>query len=171
MKKVHLAGNFVIFGNRVIQRCLICGVKLVDSLNQAVAQDRDDNSDNGVPVWEIGGLIEVDGGRTTIIGLSEEPKFDGVWENCCLETLTSVMKDDIDIEFDKISDDIKFLISHKWELVISEEEGGETWAYPQELRRNWPIWCIKAHGTRHYWDRSEAVALQKLVLSAIAISN
>lgn len=55
----------------------------------------------------------------------------------------------------------KFLLSKGWEHVMTEEEGCDTWTYPHLLRRGWPEWATKLHGTQHYWDRDEAIELQQ----------
>lgn len=86
MPTVHLAGNAVVLDGRVIQRCLICGEKLCDSLGCMVAP----NVDGTVPefaTWTIGAWIEIEGHRSSEIGKTESPQFEArdIPENCCLE--------------------------------------------------------------------------------------
>lgn len=56
-----------------------------------------------------------------------------------------------------------FLLSKGWEHVMTEAEGCDTWTYPHLLRKNWPEWAQKLHGTQCYWDREEALDLQRQV--------
>jgi hypothetical protein len=73
---VHLAGVFVGFAGRVIQRCAVCGFKLVDNKNTA-------SPDGGpMPTWANGRLIEVHGGRSIDIGDFE--KIDVVPQTFCI---------------------------------------------------------------------------------------
>lgn len=59
MSVTHVAGPFIGLSstNRAIQRCLICGEKLIDTKNQA--------SPNGEPssFWRAGALIKVEGSQ------------------------------------------------------------------------------------------------------------
>jgi hypothetical protein len=59
-----------------------------------------------------------------------------------------------------------WLIERKWEYVMPEEDGCETWAFPWELRKNWPEWAKRQHGTQHHWDLKEAVELQSKLEAA-----
>lgn len=83
---VHLAGNDVTIEGRVIQRCLICGYKLID--------DRPDHTmvpegmDCGFSTWPVGHLIEVTemDGMTEYVNLGDtkQPSFDAAWSDCCI---------------------------------------------------------------------------------------
>lgn len=53
----HIAGVAINIGGRKIQRCSLCGEKLIDALNQAAPL----NHDGSVPlasVWECGRLVQ-----------------------------------------------------------------------------------------------------------------
>ena len=44
---------------------------------------------------------------------------------------------------------------------MTAEDGCDTWRFPPELRKEvWPPSILKLHGTQHFWDLDEAVALQ-----------
>lgn len=91
MPTVHLAGNEVRIGTRVIQRCLVCGYKLVDTdlSRVAVISAGDGSRDNVVSVWGVGHLIEVCEGNPTRlvdIGTTDEPVFPAAhWPDSCLD--------------------------------------------------------------------------------------
>ncbi len=58
MSTTHVAGPVVSIGDRIIQRCAICGDKLVDNINKAcVARPGDHPIDIGV--WREGCLVQV----------------------------------------------------------------------------------------------------------------
>lgn len=91
MSTVHLAGNEVRIGTRVIQRCLVCGYKLVDRdlatvtvISPAGAAPAD-----VVSAWGVGHLIEVCEGNPTRlydIGTTDEPVFPAAhWPDSCLD--------------------------------------------------------------------------------------
>lgn len=85
MGTVHLAGNDVRIGTRIIQRCLICGFKLLDmDLSRMAVPDGDDR---GVATFAVGHLIEVSEGNPTNyvdIGDTKQPQFDAGWQDCCI---------------------------------------------------------------------------------------
>lgn len=85
MSVVHLAGNHVCIGGRVIQRCLVCGYKLidVDASRCMVASTKPE--DLTIKSFGVGHLIEVDGNHSSDIGNTLDPHFDQPWDNCCLE--------------------------------------------------------------------------------------
>lgn len=63
----HIAGPAITIhdsGDRVIQRCSLCGEKLIDSLGMA-APINPDGSAPQVCVWEVGRLIQVTPGNPT----------------------------------------------------------------------------------------------------------
>lgn len=61
---VHVAGPTVGSPERRIQRCLICGLKLVDTLNQAAPLNPDGSPPRDL-FWQSGGLIEISPGNRT----------------------------------------------------------------------------------------------------------
>lgn len=85
-RAVHLAGNNVIINGRSIQRCLLCGEKLSDSLGEVGPV-----GPNGEPpqhlIWCIGHWIEQDGNRWLDVGETTEPFITGaeVPDDCCIE--------------------------------------------------------------------------------------
>jgi hypothetical protein len=60
-KVVHCAGPALSWpykdGMRGLQRCVICGEKLMDTWNQAVVQDGEERQ---IPCWEEGVLVEIE---------------------------------------------------------------------------------------------------------------
>jgi hypothetical protein len=78
---VHLVGNHVRIENRVIQRCLICGYKLLD-------YDTRGDYSNPILTFYVGHLIEVieTDGMTSYHdkGDTKQPSFDAAWEDSCI---------------------------------------------------------------------------------------
>jgi hypothetical protein len=71
----HLAGPWVDFGGRIIQRCVVCGEKLCDNKNTAQPLNAD-GSVPTFPTFERGHFIQVSVGenprRLVDIGESEK---------------------------------------------------------------------------------------------------
>ena len=84
MKTLHLAGNVVYIKGRAIQRCLICGYKLIDSKNCAMPVDEDGTVPE-FPTWEVGSLVEVEGNRSSFVEQTEFPIFEIVIEGLCID--------------------------------------------------------------------------------------
>lgn len=66
----HMAGPPVGIGGRVIQRCLVCGEKLLDSLNTA-APLNPDGTPPVFPTWDEGALVRIEPGnpaRHSVVG-------------------------------------------------------------------------------------------------------
>lgn len=84
---VHLAANPIVIGDRVIQRCFVCGLKLVDNLGvMCAANERGEVASIGT--WEVGALVAVSGTcpvKSELVEVTERPHFEEPWENCCLE--------------------------------------------------------------------------------------
>jgi hypothetical protein len=56
----HIAGPMVVYQGRVIQRCMMCGLKLIDSKNMmGPVSDAADGSLTTVATWEAGDIIRV----------------------------------------------------------------------------------------------------------------
>lgn len=84
---VHLAGNDVLIEGRVIQRCLICGYKLVDVRLDRIAILSTRENDTSLPVFSVGHLIEVSGTNPLSFidkGDTKQPQFDAAWSDCCI---------------------------------------------------------------------------------------
>lgn len=87
MKTVHLAGNDVRIERRIIQRCLICGYKLIDVDLDRIAFVSSNPDDKGFSTWAVGHLIEVTEGNPTQyadIGDTKQPQFNAQWSDCCI---------------------------------------------------------------------------------------
>lgn len=56
----HIAGPAITVDGRTIQRCSLCGDKLVDSKN-AMAPVNPDGSIPTIGTWQVGRLIQVEG--------------------------------------------------------------------------------------------------------------
>lgn len=69
----HIAGNVITVGNRVIQRCSLCGEKLCDSLNTMTPINKD-GSIPEYPTWEVGKQIRVKEGNPTRYTLLNDDK-------------------------------------------------------------------------------------------------
>lgn len=78
----HIAGPPVSLGDRVIQRCAVCGEKLCDNLNCAMPMEAD-GSIPLFPVWPQGALVQMEGNRSSVIGNVCEG--DAVPEDICLD--------------------------------------------------------------------------------------
>lgn len=80
----HLAGPAIIVSGRTIQRCLICGAKLCDSLNCMIPLEAD-GSVPEFPTWPKGEWVQVTTGVSgmtnwTLLGDSEK-----IPEDSCVE--------------------------------------------------------------------------------------
>jgi hypothetical protein len=62
----HVAGIVFRIGERVIQRCCVCGEKLCDNLNTAMPL-KPDGSVPEFPVWEEMALVQHEGNRWSLI--------------------------------------------------------------------------------------------------------
>lgn len=78
----HIAGPPVCLGGRVIQRCVVCGEKLCDSLN-CMMPEEPDGSVPQFPVWRQGDYVQTEGNRTTTTG--NICNNDPVPEDVCLD--------------------------------------------------------------------------------------
>lgn len=63
----HIAGPAVCIGDRVIQRCVVCGEKLVDNLGQE-SPVKPDGSAPDVATWTDGAMVRIAPGRQTLVG-------------------------------------------------------------------------------------------------------
>jgi len=82
----HLAGTPIWINGRVIQRCLICGEKLCDSLN-TMSPVEADGSAPVFPTWAVGAWVEFDRNRASLVAETERPFFaaEDLPEGCCLD--------------------------------------------------------------------------------------
>lgn len=78
----HLAGTPVNVIGRWIQRCLVCGEKLVDSENHDMITTE---GKIYVSFWPVGGIIRIDGKNSSCIGITEIPEIIYLPENFCLD--------------------------------------------------------------------------------------
>jgi hypothetical protein len=69
----HLAGNAVIVGNYVVQRCLICGYRMDFADLDRVAVPAENGREYAT--YKIGGIYEVDGNRTSLVGETDRPEI------------------------------------------------------------------------------------------------
>lgn len=63
----HLAGPVVTIRGRAIQRCVVCGEKLCDSLNTAAPLESD-GSEPIFPTWQEQAFVQMEGNRTSQVG-------------------------------------------------------------------------------------------------------
>ena len=82
--EVHLAGTVVGLAGRVIQRCLICGEKLLDSKGSSAPVDMDGKTPT-FPTWPVGGWVEVDGNQSMLISETKNLRFEAgdIPDGCC----------------------------------------------------------------------------------------
>lgn len=67
MSVTHIAGSVVRIGGRTtIQRCALCGYKLLDSTNTAAPLEPD-GSEPVYPTWGEGALVQVDGPHSSLV--------------------------------------------------------------------------------------------------------
>ena len=87
---VHLVGNHIKIGSRVIQRCLVCGFKLVDidTAITTVVFDAGDSAEHLRITFEPLSLIEVteteDYTEFSILDVDATAVFSDPWENSCI---------------------------------------------------------------------------------------
>ena len=79
----HIAGVPITVCGRVIQRCSLCGEKLVDSKNCAMLLE-EDGSTPIMPTWEVGRLVQVSVGENPARYLLL-PDTDRIPKDSCLE--------------------------------------------------------------------------------------
>lgn len=101
-------------------------------------------------------LKEQDERRQKILEDSKKLTSDNYWKQ------QSVRKDE-PVMSATVLEEETFLLDHKWEHVLTEEDGCDTWSYPWNLRKNWPPSIKYQYGTQHYWDRVDAVNLQNKI--------
>lgn len=89
---VHLAGNAIVIGQRMIQRCLVCGYKLIDvDLDRVAINVPEGSEDRGIGMFAVGHLIKVSGGEGSgMTGYSDRgdtngPQFEKAWDECCID--------------------------------------------------------------------------------------
>lgn len=82
MTTTHIAGPAITACGRLIQRCSLCGEKLVDSKGVMV-QANEDGTFDPIPTWEVGRLVQVEGGNPTRYSLL--PDTDKLPEDSCLD--------------------------------------------------------------------------------------
>lgn len=80
----HLAGPAITICGRVIQRCAICGEKLVDSLNCAMPLKPDGTADT-IGTWEPGRLVRVEAGNPAHWILLEDPEDMRLPADACID--------------------------------------------------------------------------------------
>ena len=88
---VNLAANPIVIGDRVIQRCFVCGLKLVDNLGVAAPIGPNGELPT-IGTWEVGALVAVSGSFPVmfeLVRVTERPQFDAPWEDCCLGLVES----------------------------------------------------------------------------------
>lgn len=78
----HVAGVVLTVGDRVIQRCSLCGAKLCDSEGCMIATSPGEEPPK-FPTWEVGRLIQVNAGNPTHFTLL--PESEKLPEDTCLE--------------------------------------------------------------------------------------
>ncbi len=79
----HIAGPAITACGRLIQRCSLCGEKLVDSKGCAMPLKRDGTADS-IGTWEVGRLVQVTVGENPTRSLLL-PDTDRLPDDSCLE--------------------------------------------------------------------------------------
>lgn len=82
MTTTHIAGPAITVGGRLIQRCSLCGEKLVDSKGVMVPV-RPDGQPDRIGTWEVGRLVQVEPGNPTRSSLL--PDTDQLPDDTCLD--------------------------------------------------------------------------------------
>jgi hypothetical protein len=77
----HIAGPKITACGRIIQRCSLCGYKLVDSRGVAVAQNEDGTFPE-IGHWQVGRLVRVTDGNPTCFELLDDT--DKLPDDSCL---------------------------------------------------------------------------------------
>jgi hypothetical protein len=92
MVKTHIAGPSITVSGRVIQRCMVCGLKLVDSLGM-VGPIEPDGSAPVVATWRVDDVIEVYDGNPiqyVLLGHGSDESFEyskKVPPNLCIDMI------------------------------------------------------------------------------------
>jgi hypothetical protein len=63
----HLAGPHVGVSGRVVQRCCVCGEKLCDNINTAMALNPDGTQPE-FPTWKTGSYVRVERNQHLLVG-------------------------------------------------------------------------------------------------------
>lgn len=82
MPVTHLTGPVITIGPRVIQRCAVCGLKLVDNVNYPL---KTDGTVEAIPVWQPRCFIRQEGDPPTWTAVCDLNDDDDVPEDFCLE--------------------------------------------------------------------------------------
>lgn len=76
MSVTHVAGPVVIVAgkydpdtDRIIQRCALCGKKLIDTEGQMAPVKQDGSPPDPPPVWGQKAFVRIDGNRQTRVGI------------------------------------------------------------------------------------------------------
>jgi hypothetical protein len=77
MSVTHIAGAVICTQGRTIQRCSLCGEKLVDSKGAMVETKY---AGEPFPTWIMGRLVQIDGAVWTLL-----PETDKLPDDSCLE--------------------------------------------------------------------------------------
>lgn len=80
----HIAGPAITVCGRTIQRCSLCGEKLTDSLGCA-SPVRPDGTVDSIGTWEVGRLVQVEGGNPTRYSLL--PGTNCLPDDSCIELI------------------------------------------------------------------------------------
>lgn len=68
MSVTHIAGPVIVLGGRLIQRCVVCGEKLADSKNTAMAA-LEDGTVPSFPTWRQAAFVQFDENRQSETGV------------------------------------------------------------------------------------------------------
>lgn len=85
MSVTHIAGNRLDIRGRVIQRCSLCGEKLIDNLHEAGPYRADGSISDARATWPVGRLIRVtDGNPSRSVVLDDTDKLP---DDSCLDMI------------------------------------------------------------------------------------
>jgi hypothetical protein len=78
MVTTHIAGPSITVNGRTIQRCMVCGLKLVDTLGMATPL-RPDGTLPELPTWRVDDVVEVYDGNPVsyhLLGHGDDDNFE-----------------------------------------------------------------------------------------------
>ncbi len=93
MTTLHLAGTPVNVEGRWIQRCLICGEKLIDSNDQANIEVMLEGNEASIHFFPVGGIIKIRPYSQVCIEITEVPHFDNAPKGLCIDLVEETCQD------------------------------------------------------------------------------
>lgn len=85
MSVTHIAGPAITACGRLVQRCSLCGEKMVDSKNTMVPCNPNGSAPDPIPTWPVGRLVNFSGGNPDHQSLLDDT--DKLPEDSCINLI------------------------------------------------------------------------------------